>query len=409
MVTQLLPFKLPSYKTTSRIKQTINALLVMIVAAAWGYNLLVKPVVDMTPQISSIFPEAAGFEIIASNPKVYSVFREASRDRILGYVVVDSGQGFSGPIKVMVASNPEGEIVATRVVEHREWPTWFDMLTKERFYDQFVDQKITDPLRLGRDVEAITGATYSSRGVAEAIRKASHALAAIKFGVEIQEDKEQSELKLGVPEISVFLLWAVVILAKHLKKYRLRWLTMIAGVFVIGYWLKSPVTLSGLVGLSLGYFPSVRENLVWYMMMAGVLGSTILLGRNLYCFWLCPFGGIQELLALAGSGKVLSSGSMEKVACRIKYMVVWLGLMVALTSRVPTTGSYEPFGTAFSLQGKGAQWALLGVVLLMGLLVYRFWCRYACPVKVVIELPIALKRNLNKIFTRKKTLPVRVE
>jgi len=361
---------------------------------AWGHNFF-KPGIDLTPQINQIFPHASSYKIISSNPIIYQVSKSPPHDEILGFVAVESGQGYSGHLKVLVAADPQGVIVETRVVDHREWPAWFEMLSSGSFYKQFEGKKVMDPIRLSQDVEAVTGATYSSRGVSEAVRRGSHAIAAVKYGVRIKEE-DDTKLQIGFREVLVFLLWAAVLLLERFKKHRFRWITLAGGVLVLGYWLKSPVTLSGMVGLSLGYLPPVQQNLVWYMMMVAVLGTTVLMGRNIYCIWLCPFGGIQELLALAGSGRVLNPGRFEKIVFFGKQLLFWLALAAALITGVPSMGSYEPFGTAFGFKGKNIQWVLLAAVLVMGLLVYRFWCRYACPVKVVLDAMAGLGRKLRR-------------
>ncbi|MFZ5648214.1 MAG: 4Fe-4S binding protein [Bacillota bacterium] len=375
-------------------KKALTLLIAIIILAAWGQNFF-KPGIDLSGHINEIFPGAPATKIISSNPVIYQVSKSQGNGEVLGYVVLESGQGYSGSLKVIVATDSEGRIIAARVVEHKEWPAWFEILSSGGYYKQFLGKSVTDPLRLSHDVEAVTGATYSSRGVTEAVRRGSHAVAEVKFGVRIKEEDEKN-IQVGIREVSLFLIWPAVILLEKFRKHRFRWLTLAGGIIVIGYWLKSPVTLSGLVGLSLGFLPPLEEYLIWYIMMVTVLGTTALLGRNIYCVWMCPFGGIQELLALAGSGKVLAAGRLEKALQFCKHTLFWLALAAALITGVPSMGSYEPFGTAFSFKGNNIQWALLAAVMVMSLMVYRFWCRYACPVKVVLDAIAGLKRKVNK-------------
>ncbi|MEA5024177.1 MAG: 4Fe-4S binding protein [Desulfitobacterium hafniense] len=383
------------------MKKLLGILLILSLVLAWGYGFFFKPQVNLSEVIRESFPELTLEEVIASEPLIYEIRTGDAADKALGYAAIGEGQGYAGPVKVLVNVDTEGQIISTRVVEHKEWQNWFDKLNMEGFFDQFVEKKITDPLDLDQDIDGITGATYSSRGVATAISKASHELAKLKYNY-VYDEENKLDIKMDLAEWVALLFWIGVIFANIFKKYKYRKVFLFLGIPIIGYWLKTPITLSHFAGLSLGYLPDIQYNLLWYIMMGGIFGTVLTLGKNVYCYWVCPFGGLQELLALAGSGKLLDSRRFESIAKTIKIGLVWFGLMIAFISRIPSAGSYEPFGMAFTFQGVGVQVILLVVVLLVALMNFRFWCRYACPVNLIIESLAKLRnlaRNLVKRFS----------
>ena len=69
----------------------------------------------------------------------------------------------------MIVLEPDGTTRSVRVLAFHE-P--LDYLPTERWYKQFEDRSLADPLRLGRDIHGIAGATLSARAVASSVRRA---------------------------------------------------------------------------------------------------------------------------------------------------------------------------------------------------------------------------------------------
>jgi electron transport complex protein RnfG len=95
-----------------------------------------------------------------------------------------AGKGFGGYIKVMVGYDLEQNILTgVQVIEHKETPGLGSRVTEEqftgRFKGLFIDVEIA-PQGCPKDIDAISGATYSSRGVCEAIQKSIALYPAVK-------------------------------------------------------------------------------------------------------------------------------------------------------------------------------------------------------------------------------------
>lgn len=86
-----------------------------------------------------------------------------------------SGKGFGGDLKVMVGYDLEKDkLTGIQVISHKETPGVGSKVTEDQFTQRFkgldIDIKFS-PKKEGGDIDAITGATYSSIGICEAIRK----------------------------------------------------------------------------------------------------------------------------------------------------------------------------------------------------------------------------------------------
>ncbi|MBW1706525.1 MAG: FMN-binding protein [Deltaproteobacteria bacterium] len=99
--------------------------------------------------------------------------KKHDKDWALAYETV--GQGFGGDLKVMVGYDIEqNNITGIQIISHKETPGVGSRVTKNQFTKQFkglhIDIDIA-PNQCPGEIDAISGATYSSKGVCEAIRK----------------------------------------------------------------------------------------------------------------------------------------------------------------------------------------------------------------------------------------------
>jgi len=100
---------------------------------------------------------------------------QAPRAALIDWTTPD---GYNGNIRLVIAIDPEGELIAVRVLDHRETPGLGDAIehTKSDWIDQFAGRSLTDPApdgwqanRLGGEFDTISSATITSTAVIEAI------------------------------------------------------------------------------------------------------------------------------------------------------------------------------------------------------------------------------------------------
>ena len=77
--------------------------------------------------------------------------------------------GQSQPIAFAVGVRPDGALQDVQVMVYRE--PQGEAIQERRFRKQFTGKRLTDPITLGKDIDAISGATISARSATYAARK----------------------------------------------------------------------------------------------------------------------------------------------------------------------------------------------------------------------------------------------
>lgn len=97
--------------------------------------------------------------------------------KVIAYVVPSESKGYGGEIKMLVAISTDGKVIDYNILSSNETPGLGDNASKEPFRSQFKGKKeanltvVKDPSDK-EDIQAMTGATISSRAVTLAVKNA---------------------------------------------------------------------------------------------------------------------------------------------------------------------------------------------------------------------------------------------
>lgn len=95
----------------------------------------------------------------------------------IAYVIPSETKGYGGTIKMLVAVEKDGKVIDFNIVSHNETPGLGDNASKPKFKDQFNGKKLEnlevtkDPSQTDK-IQAMTGATISSRAVTKGVKEA---------------------------------------------------------------------------------------------------------------------------------------------------------------------------------------------------------------------------------------------
>lgn len=127
-----------------------------------------------TDSMKSLVMDAQKFNPV-KNKKEW--FTAEKNGKIIAYVVPAESKGYGGAIKMLVSVTPQGKIINFDILESKETPGLGDNASKEPFKGQFKDKEAKD-LEVVKDatkvdnIQAMTGATISSKAVTKGIKEA---------------------------------------------------------------------------------------------------------------------------------------------------------------------------------------------------------------------------------------------
>lgn len=110
--------------------------------------------------------------ILLGRSKVYNDFtyNEAVRDnQTIGYAVISDAMGKRMHFTYMVVVSPKGSIEMVKILEYKE--LFGRRIKEEGFLNKFREKTINSPLRINVDIDAVTGATISSKSLIEGVKK----------------------------------------------------------------------------------------------------------------------------------------------------------------------------------------------------------------------------------------------
>ena len=397
-----MPFQLghpPGRVTEDRIRRRegfVAVAVVVTLVGAWLFGAATSRM-DVTPFLHRALPAADRFV-----PLEESVHAGYLCESLVGYVVTTEAPGYGGPIHVAVAVDEAGSVLGTTVIQHNETPSFYRRVLSRGFARSLAGKPYSDPFELGQDLDAVTGASATSRALAEAVREGARSVARTQLGRRVPEPQPPA-IRFGVPEVAVLALYLAAFLgARRGFRYArpLRWATLSTGLLVLGFWYNMPLTLSKISSLLLGFWPSWRTDLYWYLLIGGLLLLTTTGKKNLYCGWFCPFGAAQEGLAAIGGARLTVPRRQRLLLLWVHRGLAWLALMLALGLRNPGVSSYEVFPTLFDFTGSWVLFALLGIVLVMSLFVRRPWCRFLCPLDPVYDSVLLARNRMGELWKR---------
>ena len=305
-------------------------------------------------------------------------------------------EGYGGPLHLLMAVSEAGRILGLRLMESRETPAYIEGI--EGWLGRFRGLDGTRPIRIGREIDALTGATVTSEAAARIVDRSAKAAADGVLGLKSERTPPGGAVRrAGSPRFWALALFLAAFFPVFLRGGRRARLAYLAGAAAIpGFYANTLFTLVDIHNLSEGHLPGL-ENPGW-LLVAAFIAVTSLLWGAVFCGSVCPFGALQELLWEAGRSLGLRSEPSPGLAGRAG--ILRLLLLAAALGLAWATGrrgwiSFEPMQHIFLLKTGTLTGILIAAVLAGSAAYFRFWCRFLCPTGAVLALAnkLALARG----------------
>jgi len=145
----------------------IAVVLLMYVNNITRVKILEQREAKILSQLEQIFPDMNKYEL---KDNIYIIIKDG---KTIGYSFIAKGKGYGGEINTLVGINKDFSIKEITVLSNLETPGLGTRVTLSSFTDQFKNLKSSDVVlsKDGGKVDAVTGATISSRAVTDSVKK----------------------------------------------------------------------------------------------------------------------------------------------------------------------------------------------------------------------------------------------
>ena len=127
------------------------------------------------------------------------------------------------------------------------------------------------------------------------------------------------------------------------------------------------------------------------ILMGIALAAAVILFSKLFCAYLCPVGTVEDLLIRARKGlrikTIRVNAVLDKILRIVKYaLLFWIVYMTVSSSELFCKKLDPYYAVATGFKGEITLWmsvVTVSIVILLGLFIDRFWCKYVCPLGAV--------------------------
>jgi Na+-translocating ferredoxin:NAD+ oxidoreductase subunit G len=128
--------------------------------------------------MKELVKDAESFKAIEGKEGWYAALKG---DHVIAYVVPAEGKGYAGAIQMLAGVTPDGKLIDYKILKHAETPGLGDKAAEPKFRKQFAGKAPQDlevvKVPTDKNIQALTGATITSRAVTKGVREAVEAVA----------------------------------------------------------------------------------------------------------------------------------------------------------------------------------------------------------------------------------------
>ncbi len=281
------------------------------------------------------------------------------------------GYGGKVPLKVYFKN---GKVDHVEALPNNETSDFFNVVLKSGLLEAWNGKTPSEALAM--QIDGISGATYSSRGVTGNMN------AALAYAARHITQDADGTMTVAAPidyrliaAIAVALLAALLPLFIRSRKYRL--VQQVLNIGVLGFWSGTFLCHASLLslfsaGASLAVIPAI-------IMVITAFVYPLFGKKNYYCNNICPFGSLQELASHCSKRKLRIPAKLIRTLEWLRR-IVWALLMLLLWSETFTAwldwelfAAFSPTVAAIPVTIAAAAFIVLSVF------VPRPYCRFLCP------------------------------
>ena len=313
----------------------------------------------------------------------WNVRSSAGSQAMLGTVIstnpyAHADQGFAGPTPLYIYIDGQGKVCQIVAADNADTPHFFNNAFSHITL-QYVGKTAEEATQV--KVDAVTGATFSSRAIIANVQKS---LASYSSASASADKAPAIGWGKGIAVVIVLLLGAGISLLFRGNR-PLRVVQLVLNVLVLGFWCGQFLSLSLLRGWIAN---GIDVGATWptLLVLIVAIAMPLIKNKHYYCTWICPYGSLQELTSRLPFPKIHCSAAVYRWMSRVR-MTVFCLLMLLLWAAFwgGEVLDYEPFTAFLFTTAMPAVIILAAAFVLASCFVPRLWCRSLCPMGQLLD------------------------
>lgn len=280
--------------------------------------------------------------------------------------------GYKGavPVKIYISAGRVDSIIP---LENEETPSYFGKVTESGLLESWNGKTPEEGQQL--QVDAVTGATYSSKAIIANVQAGLKAYNSTKTVIKTSAEGFATTWQWVAGLIVVL---CGILLPLFLRNKWYRDIQLMLNIGVLGFLTGSFLSYS-LIVRSLSQEMEWISSLVALLMMFAAFIMPLLGHSNHYCNWICPLGSAQELMGKLITKKPKIGIKTIKLITRLRDILWWVLMVAMWMGAWYDWMDYEPF-SAFRIQEASVTVIIIGIIiLLLSIFINRPYCRFVCP------------------------------
>lgn len=334
--------------------------------------------IGISDEVLEFFPQVASLRLI---PNVWTEVDD-KEGKNLGYIIYTAPysndiQGFAGNTPLVIALDEQQKIIGTKILNNHESASYLKYVTEKGLFENWNGLSVR--AALDKQVDAISGATYTSEAVINSFKAGLSVLNNTGY---CQNNNPWNIVKRICSLLVIAFAAFCFFNPKKTKPYRLYLLGL--SVIVLGFWQGTLLSIAT-IHTALVNGVSFYTHCIFVIMIILATLLPFITGKRFYCAYLCPFGALQELTGKLTKKKLNIPASVTKALIFTRKIILLCVIFLLIIGVTFDLSLIEPF-PAFNFQSASTFTLIFaGLFLVLSAFFTKPWCRFFCPTGQLLD------------------------
>lgn len=286
--------------------------------------------------------------------------------------------GYAGPTPLLIGIGKDGRVTGVHLLKSDESPGFVENIRMAGYMESWDGKDWREAMTL--EVDAVTGATVTSKAIGDTLR---HRLKMFAGG-----KGEEGRLVLTLDDIIAisfaFIAFVFCLVPGRISRmarnallaFSVIYLGIMRGMFLsvalFAGWIENGIAWKSMIALSVIALLAVLVPLITR--------------KPYYCYYVCPFGSLQELIYKFSKLHVKEDLTVMKFLVHLRKVLLFIIAVIVIFDAGVDLTNFEPFTVFLFRSASLVVLVMAAASCILSLFLVRPWCHYFCPTGSFLDL-----------------------